>query len=165
VLLILADGCVMPVNTTFTDPASRFRLDGSVDHATYLLVRLPPGDPVRLWAAVSEDVLWLLRQGEEDALGLDAPRRPVWQRGRYLFTSPDPAVAGYFHNKPRVIGFSVPRRRLASALQAGLLNVHLFLADNGETLDPAARFGAPDIALEVVALDAPGIRWLLDFLD
>lgn len=185
VLLVLPDGCVLPANTTFTDPASRFLmasglprdaaapLPGSgvatatrpLDHAGYLLGCLPPGEPVRLFAAVSQDVAWLLRQGEVDALGLDAPCRPLWQRGRYLFTSPNPAVATYFHNKSCVICFAVPRSRLCSAVESGLLGLHLFLADNGETLDPQAQFGAPDIALEVVALGAAGVRWLLDFLE
>ncbi|MBM4320865.1 MAG: hypothetical protein FJ125_13150 [Deltaproteobacteria bacterium] len=172
VLLHLPDGSVLPANTSFTDPACRFRLAPGVggraaptDHATYLLGALPPGEPLRLYAAVHEEVEWLLRQGELEALGLDAPRQALWQRGRFLFTSPDPRIAGYFAGKPSLLRFGVPRDRLAAALQAGLVNVNLFLADHGETLDASERFGAADIGLEVVALGVDGIRWLLAFLE
>jgi len=158
------DGTLLPANTAFTDPAARYGVADGLDHATWLLDHLP-GDPVALHSAVKGDVEWILRAGEVGALGLPESRGPRWRRGRYLFTSPHPGLLDYFFHKGRLVTFRVPREALSSALEAGLLNVSLFLSDRGEALDPDARLGAPDIGIEMVALGEAGVRWLCRWLE
>jgi hypothetical protein len=187
-VILVPGGMLVPVNTAFLDPASRFvvvrvppggnlgsaaacrRFESagkpahSRDHAACLAGFLD-GDPIRLHSAITPAVLGLLRAGEFDALGLGDPRDPIWRRGRFLFASPDPAIAAYFFHKACTARFRIPRARFASALMAGLVTVNLFLSDHNEPLDPAARFGATDIGLEVVAIGVEGIEWLMEFLE
>ncbi len=172
-LLRLPGDVWVPANTSFTHPARRYPVVASgpggpvvldQDHPTWLLQYLE-GDPVLLWSAVTSEMAARLQQGAVDTIGLSGPGRPLWQRGRFLFLSPNPAIGGYFYNKSMSLPFEVPRERLESAVSARLLTVNLFLADRGEVLDFQGRFGAPDIGLEVVAVGAGGISWILDYLD
>ncbi|MDY0061797.1 MAG: metallophosphoesterase [Myxococcota bacterium] len=134
-----------------------------VDQAAYLLARLP-GDSPRLFSAVDEELAALLRAGELEGIGRPGEGRPVWQQGQFLFLSPRPLRDGYFFHKDQELVFDVPRERLQSALRSGLVHLSLFLAEHGETLDPAGTFGGPDVGLEVVACGVAGIGWLRQFL-
>ena len=164
-------GFWLPVNTSFRDPARRYPVVVSqtngprvldVDHATWLAHRLS-GDRVTLYSAVSPQVAALIQRGDVEAMGLNGAGRPLWQRGRYLFLSPWKRIGDYFYNKPITVSFQLPARHLLGAVEAGLMTANLFVADHGEVLDPDARFGAPDIGLELVAVGTDGIAWLLDY--
>ncbi len=165
-------GVYLPANTAFTDPGRRYPVvtsgpDGPrvlpIDHATWLFPWLP-GDPVYLYSAVSEQVAGYLQQGAVEQVGLAGARRPRWQRGRYLFLSPEATIGCYFFHKAVTLAFEIPRDRLESAVISRLVTVNLFLSDGGEVLDPEARFGAPDVGLEVVALGTDGVSWVIDYL-
>jgi len=164
-LLTLPDGGVVPANTSLVDPAARFRVvgvDGApIEHPRRLLDLLEPREgPVRLDVAASAEVEAILRLGELDALGRGGAG-PPWRRGPFLFASPHPAVREVFAGKDTLLHFRLGRAALADAVAAGLLNVNAFLTDRGEAIDPDARLGAPDAGLEVVALGAAGVAWLL----
>ncbi len=161
-VLDLPDGVVVPANTAFVAPEARFTVQGrggAVSHAAYLLSHLPD-TRVRLYSAVTESVAALLATQEFERLGLAAVQGPGWRRGRYLFTTPYPDVLRYFYNKDLRLSFAVPRAALSSALHAGLVNINLFLSDQGEDLAGSPALGGADVGLEVVALGADGIAWL-----
>lgn len=134
-----------------------------LDQARFLLDLLDR-DPLVLYSAASATVEALLRLGELEALGRDEAERPPWQRGRYLFLSPNPASLGEFFHKQRLLRFIVPRDELHDAAAARLLEPHLYPEAKSRATSPDPRFGGRDIALEIVALGVEGIGWTLRFL-
>lgn len=161
-LLLLAD-------TAFLDPAAapgavRLSADGEVvgevAAAQALLPFLGERDPVALYAQLKPEVLACLAAGEPERLGAGLEVRGAaapWQRGCYIFTTPSATAARTFAPHNGVAArFDVPRRVLESWLALGLASLGIMIADAGDTLDPAARLGARDAALEVTAIGQEG---------
>ena len=174
-LVQLPGGALCPANLGLHDPGLALDSEPPGDRPLgERLLEAVAGDPLPLASAVTPAQAALLLLGELDRLGPVAEegalaRPPAFQRRRTLFATPHPAAARAFAWKGALLRFAPPRAQLQDALASGLLAVGLFVADpapdsvadGGEPLDPEARFGAPDVGLEVVALDAPGIAWLL----
>jgi len=162
-LVVQPDGVVLPVNTLHCDPTVRHVFaDRPGDHALALLSALDT-DPVALYSSVHSAHEWLLRTGFVEALGT-GPGEPVcWRRARVLFACPNPAIGDFFPEKSRCVRFEVPRQDLYDAVRLGRLHVNLFLAEQGGPLDPDARFGEPDVGVDVVA-EGDSVEWLIRHL-
>jgi hypothetical protein len=124
----------------------------------------PPADtPITLYAHLKRDVVRALQAGELDWLRSLSPRAdaPAWRSGCYLFTTPTQAAAQHFSPlNPIPVTFSLPLPSLRAWLQQRWLTLNLMISDAATPLDPSARWGAPEVVLEVVALGEDGVRAL-----
>ena len=173
-LVVTPDGDVMFADTTFTDPGLRAAVielneDGSParihdSHPRVLLDRWGPDEGVLLHAQLKPDVARLLYADEPDRLhgiGDELIDAPVWRRGCYLFTAPTATVSSYFSAlNTHAATFDVRREQLLDWLELGWLNINLMISDFATPIDASARWGTPDISLEVVAIGVEGVRAL-----
>lgn len=165
-------GELLLADTAFVDAGGRFtalRLDrrgeivGRCAQGEVLGGALPESEGrVVLFSQARQAVAARLLLGEVE--GLLAGRRAAeapWRSGCMLFTTPTWEAAQHFAAvNPVALRFSVPRGVLEGWQSEGLAQLGLMIADHGARLDPEARWGAADVALEVVALGAEGVRAL-----
>jgi hypothetical protein len=168
-------GHLLLADTTFADPAARWQalqLDpaGRPSSETVLHTELldqtafPGRGAITLHTHLKRDVARILEADEPDLLrgvGPALSNAPSWRRGCFVFAAPLQQAAEYFrgHN-PIAARFSVPRANFEEWLALGWVNLNLLISDGATPLCPSARWGAPEIALEVVAVGEEGVRAL-----